>query len=260
MNGYILRSYLRHFFRSRYWRGHGVHSPFVFEFVREIVNCRHSFYHFDIVEDYRSRLISNHRTIFFEEMGSGKPGITQKKISQLAKNSAVSRKYGRLLSRIVAFVKPRIMLEIGTSLGVGSLYIAMAAKSSEFVTLEGNPECASIASKALAANGCKNAKVVVGNFDNTLASVLDGVDTLDFVWFDGNHSYSPTINYFNQCLTKVGNDSVFVFDDIHCSKEMSDAWAYIVAHPAVSVSVEMYRIGVVFFRKECRKQNFRLRW
>lgn len=221
---------------------------------------RYHYYHFDIVEKYRQKLLSDRRIIDFEEMGSGKVGRYRKPVAVIARHSAVTRKYGRLLARLVAFSRPDTMLELGTSLGVGSLYMGLSRTSARFITVEGNSECASIAANTLKEHGCANAEVVCGNFNSVLPKVLQSVDTLDFVWFDGNHQEIPTLDYFNQCVAKASDNAVFVFDDINYSQGMYRAWTTIVNHPRVTVSIELYRAGIVFFRKECKKQHFRLRW
>lgn len=260
MNRHIVISYINHFVKSRYWKGHGIHSPFVFKFVNDVVFSKHLFYHFEALELYRKELLENSGVIDFVELGAGKKGIVTKRVSSIARRSAVSPRYGKLLSRIVNFTKPATILEFGTSLGVGSLYLGLAATSAKLVTMEGNKQCANIAAAALKKYGCVNGQVVVGNFDDVLPGVLTSLGTLGFVWFDGNHTKEATLRYFNMCVDNADNDSVFVFDDIRWSKGMGEAWREIVSHPKVTISIEMFRIGIIFFRKECPKQHFKLRW
>ena len=193
-------------------------------------------------------------------MGAGAQEANQKSVAGIARRSAVSPKYGQLLSRLVHFTQPTTILELGTSLGIGSLYLNMARPSAQLVTLEGCQACADIAQNALLTQGCANARVVVGNFDQTLQPTLNKIEQLDFVWFDGNHRKEPTLQYFEQCLAKAGNNTVFVFDDIHWSAEMSSAWATIIRHPQITVSMDLFQLGIVFFRTECQKQHFKVRW
>ena len=252
--------YLKYLCQSGYWRGHGIHSPFVFELVSEIINGKHPFYHFDSIDQYRQELKVSKQTIECQDFGAGQKGKQRKKISSIAKQSAVQPKYGKLLSRLVHFTKPTTILELGTSLGIGSLYLGMARPSGRLITLEGCQCCADMAKKALFKHGCLNSQVVVGDFDHTLPQVLEKMDHLDFVWFDGNHRKEPTLQYFEQCLQKATNNTVFVFDDIHWSEGMSAAWETIIQHPRITVSLDLYQVGIVFFKSECQKQHFRIRW
>ncbi len=260
MNLHSTIEYFKYCFLSAYWRGHRIHSPFVFNLVSEVINCQHPFYHFETIEQYRQQLLHTQQNIQCSDFGAGNHRNEQKKISNIAKRSAVQPKYGQLLSRLVHQSKPSTILELGSSLGIGSLYLNMAHPSARLVTLEGCPSCAEKARQALNKHNCNNSSVIVGNFDQTLAQTLETIDCIDFAWFDGNHRIEPTLRYFEQCLAKAGNHSVFVFDDIHWSKQMSLAWQTIVQHPRITISIDLYQIGIVFFRTECQKQNFRVRW
>lgn len=260
MNLHPAIEYFKHLYQSGYWRGHGIHSPFVFELVSEIINSKHPFYHFETIERYRHELEKNKQWIVCQDYGAGKVNLQQKQIGQIAKRSSVRSKYGRLLSRLVHFTKPHTILELGSSLGVGSLYLSMASPSARLITLEGCQACAEMTSMALRKHQCLNSQVVVGNFDQTLTQTLITIEQLDFVWFDGNHRQEPTLRYFEQCMAKAGNNTVFVFDDIHWSKGMSLAWETIVQNPRVTISMDLYQVGIVFFRKECCKQHFKVRW
>lgn len=260
MNLHPALEYIKYQYQSKYWRGHGIHSPFVFELVSEIINCKHPFYHFETIETYRRELKGSKQEIVCNDLGATQSGRQQRRIRSIVKRSAVQPKYGQLLSRLVHFTKPATILELGTSLGIGSLYLGMARPSAKLITLEGCEACAGIAKEALLKHGCLNSQVVVGNFNNTLPPILKEIDQLDFVWFDGNHQEEPTLTYFEQCLPKTANNTVFVFDDIHWSKGMSAAWEKIIQHPKITISIELYQVGIVFFRAECQKQHFKVRW
>ncbi len=260
MNLHPALEYVKHQYQSKYWRGHGIHSPFVFELVSEIINCKHPFYHFETIEKYRQELKGSKQQIVCHDFGATNSGRQQRRISSIAKRSAVQPKYGQLLSRLVHFTKPATILELGTSLGIGSLYLGMARPSANLITMEGCEVCAGIAQKALRKHDCLNSQVVVGNFNDTLPRVLEEIDQLDFVWFDGNHQEAPTLIYFEQCLQKAANNTVFVFDDIHWSKGMSAAWEKIIQHPQITISIDLFQVGIVFFRAECQKQHFKVRW
>lgn len=128
------------------------------------------------------------------------------------------------------------------------------------LTFEGCPQTAAVARRNFEQLGLQNVTVVVGDIDQTLAPQIAGLTVIDFAFFDANHRYRPTVQYFETCLTRIHNDTVFVFDDIHWSSEMEQAWAFIKKHPAVSVTVDLFWVGLVFFRHEQPKQDFALRF
>ena len=210
------------------------------------------------IDDVRNELLKNSNKITVTDLGAGSKVFKsdKRKISDIVKYSAISKKYGELLFRLAVFQKPEMILEIGTSLGFGTMYLAKPNSKAEIYTLEGCPATSEIAGKNLRKLQIENVKQIVGNFDNKLNAVLNNIETLDFVYFDGNHKKSATLNYFNQCLPKIKNNTIFVFDDIHWSDDMEEAWNTIKSNPKVTLTVDLFFKGLVFFRKELSKQNF----
>lgn len=155
-----------------------------------------------------------------------------------------------------------MIVDLGTSLGTTTAYLAQATKAfgGHVLTFEGCPETALVAQQNFSQLGIQNVSVVVGNLDETLAAEVVALPPVDFVFFDANHRYEPTVRYFEICLTNIHNDTVFVFDDIHWSAEMERAWAFIKKHPSVRVTVDLFWVGLVFFRHEQPKQDFILRF
>ena len=156
--------------------------------------------------------------------------------------------------------QPETGLELGTSLGISSAYIAKANATSSFTTIVGCSEIAAIAKENFASLNIKNVQQIIGNFDDELPKYLNRTEKLDFVFFDGNHRKEPTLNYFKQCLAKANDNSVFVFDDIYWSSEMKEAWTEIKKHERVTVTIDLFFLGIVFFRKEQARQDFILRF
>jgi predicted O-methyltransferase YrrM len=149
------------------------------------------------------------------------------------------------------------MLELGTSLGITSAYLASAKDDSKLVTMEGSKEIAAIAQSNFEKLNVKNVSIITGNFDDQLPAFLNRQDKLDFVFIDGNHRLEPTLRYFEMLLPKTREGSILIFDDIHWSEEMEMAWKQIQHHPQVTVTVDLFFIGLVFFRKENKvKQHF----
>ncbi len=79
------------------------------------------------------------------------------------------------------------------------------------------------------------------------------------LFIDGNHQKEATLAYFEKLLPTVHNDSVMIFDDIHWSKGMEEAWEIIKQHSEVRVTIDTFQWGLVFFRREQEKEHFVIR-
>lgn len=253
--------FLRYYFNASNGKGHGIHSPFVFQLVTKVLNDKTEYPSYKEIERQRSLLLGNETIIEVDDFGAGSvKGLKKKRVVQvIAASSLKPKKYAQLLFRLVQYFQPKEVLELGTSLGITTSYLASAQPSADVKTLEGSPVIASIAQQTWDALQIKNIKPVVGHFDEILSSVTD--KRYDFIFIDGNHRQEPTIRYFNQLLGSVHNDSVLVFDDIHWSEEMEEAWEQIKAHPSVKLSIDLFFIGLVFFRKQqLEKEHFTIRF
>lgn len=258
----ISLKYLAYWLNASNGKGHGIHSPFVFEFIKNILNDRTVYPEYQMVEKLRKRLLSDHTLVPFEEFGAGsKNGELPRTVSSIARRSAKNAKYGQLLFRIAKNYQPHYVLELGTSLGISTAYLAAADKSSVVVSGEGNDAVAALARKNLEAIGLDNARVVTGHFDHTLPEMIARLPHVDLAFIDGNHRRQPTLNYFNEVLKKTIPESVIIFDDIHWSSEMESAWAEIRRHQSVRLSIDLFFLGLIFFRPEFRtSQHFAIRF
>lgn len=255
--------YLTYYFTSSGGKGHGVHSPFVFEFVTKVLNDRKHYPAYDQVEGLRKRLLTDKTVLTIEDYGAGSSvnKTNQRTIASIVQSAAKQKKYSQLLFRMVKKYQPGIILELGTSLGISTSYISLAKPDSKVITLEGSKEVAAFAKGNFKLLGLQNISVSEGDFDATLSSVLSPLSTVDFAFIDGNHRREPTERYFLQLLSKTSNNSILVFDDIHWSLEMEQAWQTIKEHPLVRCSIDLFFTGIVFFRQEFReKQDFRIRF
>jgi predicted O-methyltransferase YrrM len=252
-------SYLRYFARAK--DEHGIHSPFVFELYTEVIKQDARYYAFNAIESIRAKLLLNNKKIEVRDLGAGSVfgNKKQKAISHIARNAAKSKKYGELLFRLVNYFQPKHSLELGTSLGISSLYIAMAKRDNQLITIEGCPATASVARENFRLLHLPNVSVQVGSFEEKLPEALQK-NNFDFIFFDGNHRKEPTLTYFRKCLERSGEHSVFVFDDIHWSPDMEAAWEEIKNDRRVTVTIDLFFIGIVFFRSTQVKEHFVLRF
>jgi predicted O-methyltransferase YrrM len=256
----LLIRYIYYLYRSS--TSYGVHPPFLFDLVTRVFENNSIDAGCLKVEELKDQLVRDKRTITVTDLGAGSVSGKgkERRIGIVARISSKPKKYGRLLYRLVNYLQPENILELGTSLGLSSSFMSLGAPSSKIITIEGCPNISALAEKNFHALNLQNIKLINGNFDNELPEVLKDLTQIDLLFVDGNHQREPTIKYFEQCLTKAVNETVFVFDDIHWSEGMEEAWNYIRNHPSVTLSVDIFFMGIVFFKKELTKQHFIIRF
>ena len=255
--------FINYYLRAGNGRGHGIHSPFVFDFITKLLNDRQLYPEYSIAEQLRTGMKSDKRQVQVEDFGAGSAlsKTNQRRISSIAQHAAKPPKLGQLLFRTVKKYQPQTIVELGTSLGITTTYLSLAKPDAKLITLEGAGEIANIAAQNFESLGLKNVELIKGNFDISLPSVLDKLEKIDFAFIDGNHRQQPTENYFNLMLKKIHPGSILIFDDIHWSAEMEAAWLTIKSHPSVKCSIDLFFLGFVFFRTEFKeRQEFVIRF
>lgn len=255
--------YLHYLLTASNGKGHGVHSPFVFDFITKVLNDKCKYPSYQQIESVRKKLLQNNSVIEVEDYGAGSGIIHTKKrkISSIAKTSLKPKKYSQLLYRMIEHYQPQTIVEIGTSLGITSSYLASANIASKVFTFEGSHEIAQMAKNTFNQLSLSNIELIEGSFEDTLSSSLQKMSTVDFAFIDGNHRYYPTIQYFQQILQQSNNNTVFVLDDIYWSEEMEKVWDWIKQHESVTLSIDLFFVGIIFLRKEIlQKQHFSIRF
>lgn len=255
--------YIQYYLFAENGKGHGIHSPFVYDLITKVLNDDREFYSFQPIEDCRKMLMNDKTEITIQDFGAGsrieKSSI--RSVAAIASTSLKPKKYGQLLFRLVDYFSPKTILELGTSLGITSAYLATANSNAKLITMEGSTAIAAIAAANFEQLGIKSALIITGNFDDSLVKTLENIELINFAFLDGNHRYEPTIRYFEQVFQKSDENTVIILDDIHWSKEMETAWEEIKKHHAVTLTVDLFYVGLVFFRKEQKeKQHFVIRY
>jgi predicted O-methyltransferase YrrM len=252
-NLFNIRSYVTHWLDAV--DEHSIHSPFFFEFYK-VVNDKTPIFGSEEIEEVRTKLLNNPYPIEFIELGSGKESISKKeKLSNIAGKSLAPPALAQLYVRIVKFLKAETIIELGTSLGITTLYLAMRNEA-QVVTLEGNKAVADVAMTNIEFFEKKNITVIDGNINDTLKEALFNIRKVDFALMDANHRYEPTLHYFDLISKRVKEKSIVVIDDIHRSQEMARAWEEIRKHELVYGSIDLFRCGVLFFEPSLGKQHF----
>lgn len=252
-------SYLKFLLKST--DKHGIHSPFVYDFTANCLDKK-----IDKTEgiylgyqSYKSSLLADKTFINITDFGAGSKHFksNQRQISDIAKYAGISNKKAKLLTKVLNYFKPKSILELGTSLGLSSLILSQQNRA-KVITIEGCKATSNFAQTHLVALKLNSVSFISGEFSKVLPQ-LAKEHQFDLVYFDGNHQKEATLNYFNQCLKTIHNETLFIFDDIHLSQAMHESWQELIKNPKIMVSIDMFYFGIVFFRTEQTKQHFLIR-
>lgn len=254
---YSLLAYIKFLLRST--NKHGVHSPFVFDLVTKCFYDKKRYFDYKELINYKNDLLKSDKTIKITDLGSGSRTSKNKvrKISKIAKTSGSPLSRTKLLYRLVHYFQINTILELGTSLGIATHAMNVANPKATITTIEGCPNITNFTQNNFNLLGLKNITVINADFDTAIHNLKN--QCYDLIFFDGNHQKEATLKYFNTLLSSAHNDSLFIFDDIYWSKDMTAAWNDIKQHPKVTLTVDTFFWGFVFFRKEQTKEHFTIR-
>lgn len=252
-------SYLKFLWHSK--NEHAVHSPFVFNLLTKCFYDTEFKPQYQVLKQYRNSLLENKNTIEVTDFGEGSKVFKSntRQIAKIAKTAGISPKRAELLFRITNYFQPETILEIGTSLGLATSALAMGNPKAKITTLEGCPNTANQFQIQFQKFNFNDIKLVITEFDNYLNNLKPETLNFKLIYFDGNHSNTATLEYFELLLPTIANDSLWIFDDIHWSPEMEVAWEIIKKHPKVTVTIDTFQWGLIFFRKEQPKEHFVIR-
>ena len=252
---HLVLHFIKHFFTATR-RGHGVHSPFIFQLCEEVFYNSNTFYDFEELQKVRQELLQNLNTIQIEDFGAGSKILNTKnrKIKDIAAHGVSKVHQAEMLFRLINFLKSQSIIELGTSLGLTTLYLAKANSKAKVFTIEGSKSLSEFASELAFKHDIKNIQFIHSKFDLALKQILEKNKTIDFLYIDGNHTYKATVEYFELALSKINNETVFIFDDIYWSAGMTKAWSEIKKHSLVTICIDTFYFGIIFFRKEVKEK------
>ena len=238
---------------------HGVHSPFVYNFITKCLYDKKKYNNYDDLKAYRSQLLNSKESLEITDFGAGSKRMSNSKrrVSKMVKISSSSFKDTQLLFRISQYFKFKNTLELGTSLGVGTQALALGHSKNKITTVEGCHNTFQFSEKNLKVLHLSNTICINSDFRSAISQLHQ--ESFDCIYFDGHHNKEATLAYFNLLISKAHNNSVFIFDDIYWSRDMTQAWETILKDPRVIVSIDCFILGFIFFRKEQPKQHFRIR-
>jgi predicted O-methyltransferase YrrM len=259
----LAKKYLHYFFTASNGKGHGMHSPFVFDLIKNVLNNKKQHACYIEIENQRKKLEANSGSIEVEDFGAGSAVIlaNSRVIKDIARSSLKSKKYAQLLFRMVQYYKPTTIVELGTSFGITSSYLSLGNKGAKLYTCEGAGNIAAIAAETFDSLQIRNIEMIKGDFAKNLPLLFSKINWVDFVFIDGNHRKEPTLQYYHQLLKHSTASTIFVFDDIHWSAEMEAAWCIIQQDPAVTLTIDLFFMGIVFINPDFKvKQHFTIRF
>jgi predicted O-methyltransferase YrrM len=256
---HIIKSYLKFLWNSK--NQHGVHSPFVFNLVTKCFYDKANYPEYKTLKEYRNSLIQNKNTIEVTDFGAGSRVFKSntRQIAKIAKTAGISPKRAELLFRIVRYFQPTSILEIGTSLGLATSALSLGNPKAKITTLEGCSNTLFQGQSQFQKFNLTNIESVVTEFESYLKNCKPSTVSYKLIYFDGNHSKKATLDYFELLLPTITNETVWIFDDIHWSKDMEEAWEIIKQHSRVTLTIDTFQWGLVFFRYEQEKEHFVIR-
>ncbi len=257
-----ISGYLRYIFVSLNRNGHGIHSPFVFDIVSRVFRNKTDPAIVNSIEKLRVRLKHDKRVIDIKDLGTGSVNQQNnlRKVSEIARNSSVPEKYGILLANMAAEYGGPLIVEFGTAFGISTMYMAASSVKTPVISMEGCPAAAEIAEKNFREAGLKNIRLIEGPFEDSIPEIVNQGIKPGLVFIDGNHRKIPLLDYFGKMAEISDDNTVIIIDDIAYSREMGEAWNEIKQSPKVSLTIDIFRMGIVFFRKGISRNNYIIRY
>lgn len=259
----LVLKYVSFYWGASHSKGHGVHSPFVFEFIQQVLQNKTIDHPFAQWKDWRAKLLHSKDILEWEEIGAGsRLGSSEKKsVATIISQSAKPLRTAKLLYKLVQFYQPNSILELGTSMGLSTALFSLANPSATIHTIEGVSSAYIKALTHFQQWQFKNVHCYFGNLDNKLTEVLSIMPSPDLVFMDGNHQEEPTLRYFEQLVNCLTEQSIVLVDDIRWSAGMERAWKQIQQHERVTATIDLFQFGIVLFRPSFHaKLHYRIRF
>lgn len=253
--------FLEYLIISGHRKGHAIHSPFMFDLVSRVLRNKNKTEVVLRIEKIRKRLLKDRRIISMNDFGTGAEIKRSNKrvVSEITRKSAVPEKYGLILLNLASEFGKDTVLELGTSLGISSMYLAAGAGKGTLHTIEGCAECSSVAAENFMEGDFGNIVQHTGSFETVLPELLKKI-TPGLIFIDGNHRKEPVLEYFSTISSSFPGGQVFVFDDIHSSVGMTEAWGIIKRSDKVTSTIDLFRMGIAFTQRNITRKHYMLRY
>jgi len=259
---YQLLKGIDYYLFSKHGRGYGIHSPFIYDFIRNVLleacsydKCSPVKKEFKAFASKIEYLVSNHN------IGAGSNSIANNNsFKRLAKTSGLPKKYLSLLCRIVDYYQFSNLLELGTCCGLTSATLASSRPDIHVTTVEGNEDRFNLAKQFFQHLELKNVTSYHNQFNSQLRELKTKDIFYDLIFIDGDHTYDATVKNYDEALLLLKPNGIIVLDDIYWSKGMTEAWEYVKSSNSAVVTIDLYRLGIVFLDRKQAKQHFTIRY
>lgn len=239
----------------RYRRGFGVHSPFVFNLITKVIEEKCLYYSFYDIELVRRQFFFRQELIAYPD--SRQKGLfRQCTVGGIVRREGIRPAHGALLFRLANYFKPQHILQVGASVGLSTLYLTSYAKGLKCIVLENVPAFADIARQVFDKAGCTSVELRVGAYKALLPAALEEMKRPDFIFFNALEDETDAAELFNQCLAHVHNDTVCVCAGIQTTPRMRAFWKTVCGLPEVTVTLDLYSVGIILFNKKLHKRNY----
>ena len=254
---YQIKQYIKFIIKST--NQHGVHSPFVYDLVTKCFYDKTNYEAYNTILNYRKSLLESNTKIKVKDLGAGSQVMKhqERSVSDITKKAGTTHTRAKLLYRLTNYFKPNNILELGTSLGIATHAMNLGNPKAKITSIEGCPNTSAFSKNQLKIQDSEHINIITGNFNTEIEKLSS--NRYNLIFFDGNHQKKATLKYFEMVLKTANNDSVFIFDDIYWSEGMTEAWEIIKEHPKVTVTIDTFFWGFVFFRNEQVKEHFKIR-
>jgi predicted O-methyltransferase YrrM len=254
---FIIWQYLKYLLKARHWKGHGIHSPYVFELVNKVMYDKTNYKDYDFFREIRRKLKDSEIKLQVENAGADSAYFTsgERNIRDLLRISSVKPKFGKLLYRIVRHYKPATIIELGTSIGLSTIYLARGNERANVITIEKSHTLCRFASETFREIGIMNVSVKNGLFDDKLDELGDSIFESALIFIDGNHKFESTLAYFNFFAERM-KEGIIILDDIHWSREMLRAWETIRQKEESQATLNLFSMGFVVRRPSITRKNY----
>lgn len=247
-------SYLGYYFSAANSKGHGTHSPFLFDFITKVLNGKADAEAISKIESLRFKLLQDASLLEVDDFGAGSHSlnINRRSVAKIAATSLKSPKYAQLIYRMVRHYQPDCILELGTSLGLTTAYMAFANPKARVFSIEGASSIASRAADHLNSLGVNNVRLIQGRFADCLPQILEQSGPISLAFIDGHHSLRPTLEYFRSLSRVAAPACILIFDDIHWSPDMEAAWRQIKQEPGISMTIDLFFMGIAVINPDIK--------
>ncbi len=249
--------YLRHRIVSGHQNGHGIHSPYLYDLVRNVLFNKART---EVPEElllWHRRLSHCKTNLEIYDQGAGSRITTAKRrsVSSLVKHASITARQGALLYRLCRWYRPELVLEFGSGLGISAAYLAAGSGNARIITVEGSPEKHAYAVENFPAGLSCRVHFVQGSFEDHFEMMLNRAGERTIIFIDGDHSYRPTVDKVRSFLDKEPQEAMIILDDIYWSADMERAWKECIQNERVDVSLDLFHFGILIRRPAIARQH-----